>query len=196
MTETPLAKSARSDADPEPLDDAGRTGRWSRADDEAGSITCGIAGRREDTAAAEVLVVDDDEQMRGFLEETLREEGFAVRTEPDAFSALVRLLARTPDLVILDWRMPHMDGLALLESIRRCCGRLPIVFITAYSGPEIRRLALLNGACGFLAKPFATRELLSVMAAALRGSAVRAGRAPEPPRRGDGIGRPGGSSDE
>jgi DNA-binding response OmpR family regulator len=136
-------------------------------------VTCDLAAPRLDAAPAlRVLVVDDDEEMRGFLEEILRDEGFAVRTAPDAFAALLRMLAEAPDLVILDWRMPNMDGLALLQSIRRCFDRLPVVFITAFSGPEVRRLALHNGAAGFLAKPFSTRDLLIEMGAALERAAA------------------------
>jgi DNA-binding response OmpR family regulator len=164
---------ARRGQFPSTIGDRGPGARAPRPRIPTDVVSCDLASLRLGAAAApSILVVDDDGEMLRFLEEILRDEGFAVRTAPDAFAALLRMLADAPDLVILDWRMPNMDGLALLQSIRRCFDRLPVVFITAFPGPEVRRLALQNGAAGFLAKPFSTRDLLTEIGAALRRPAA------------------------
>jgi DNA-binding response OmpR family regulator len=107
-----------------------------------------------------VLVVDDDQEMRLFLEESLRDEGYEACCASDVVGALMHLLARPTDLAIIDWKMPQLDGFELLGSVRRCLPRLPVLFVTGYARPEIRDRALQAGACGFLAKPFAIDELL------------------------------------
>jgi DNA-binding response OmpR family regulator len=124
-----------------------------------------------------VLVVDDDEAMRTFLEEELRDEGFQVTGAPDTLSALIHLLGKAVDVLVLDWKMPTQDGFSLLGTVRRVHPRLPVIFVTAYARPEVRRRALESGAFGFLAKPFPLRGLVDEIEQALR-SRTQAGSAP------------------
>jgi two-component system cell cycle sensor histidine kinase/response regulator CckA len=123
-----------------------------------------------------VLVVDDDEAMRAFLEEELRDEGFQVTGAPDTLSALIHLLGKVVDVLVVDWKMPTQDGFYLLSTVRRSHPKLPVIFVTAYARPEIQRRALECGAFGFLAKPFPLGGLVREIEEALR-SRARAGKA-------------------
>src|SRR2546428_10683219 len=102
---------------------------------------------------ARVLVVEDDEAMRTFLDESLREEGYVVRTASNTLSAIVTLLADRADVLVIDWKMPDLDGFALLSAVRRCFPELPVIFVTAFARPEIERRALEAGGVRFFPKP-------------------------------------------
>jgi DNA-binding response OmpR family regulator len=120
-----------------------------------------------EAARGRILVVDDDEAMRSFLEEALRDEGFQVTGAPDALSALIHLLGKGVDVLVVDWKMPTQDGFSLLGSVRRFQPRLPVIFVTAFPRPEVRRRAMESGAFGFLAKPFPMSGLVQQIEAAL-----------------------------
>src|SRR6266699_6681763 len=69
---------------------------------------------------ARVLVVEDDDAMRLFLEESLREEGYVVSTASNTLSAIVGLMCDRVDVTIVDWKMPDLDGFALLSVVQGC----------------------------------------------------------------------------
>ncbi len=114
-----------------------------------------------------VLVVDDDPDMLALLEEALRDEGYLVAAAADTLSAMIHLLGRPVDVLVLDWKMPDLDGFVLLDSVRRSLPNLPVIFITAHNHPDIQRKALAYGAFGFLAKPFPVRLLVAEIQGAL-----------------------------
>ncbi|HZM70011.1 MAG TPA: response regulator [Candidatus Cryosericum sp.] len=116
--------------------------------------------KRTDTLAR-VLVVEDDDDMRAWVEEVLREEGYEVRGAPDSLSALVALLQETPDVVVTDWKMPDMDGLQLLAALRRCNPQVQVVFVTAYADEPFLKRVMHEGAFSCLSKPFPRRHLLA-----------------------------------
>jgi excisionase family DNA binding protein len=128
---------------------------------------------RHGAGAAHVLVVDDDAAVRDMICECLQQEGFTTDQAPDARSGILQIRERVPDLLLLDVRMPGMDGWAMLKRIREVLdvGDLPVII---YSG-EISRTELgrapQRGAQGYLHKPFdpaslvnQTKALLSVNA--------------------------------
>lgn len=118
--------------------------------------------------AARLIVLDDDQEMRGLLQRYLGENGFAVRTVPDAKS-LDRALAREPaDVLILDLMMPDEDGLSVCRRLRAAGDDTPIIMLTARGDPIDRILGLEMGADDYLAKPFTPRELLARIAAIQR----------------------------
>lgn len=127
-----------------------------------------------------VLVVDDDAEMRGLLEDGLREEGYQASGAGDTLSAIIHLLAQPVDVLVLDWKMPDLDGFVLLKSVRRLFPDLPVIFISAHNQPEIHQRAIESGAFGFLAKPFPMRLLLAEIQGATAGTR-HAGRSGEPP---------------
>ena len=114
-----------------------------------------------------VLVVEDDDEMRAWVEEVLREEGYEVRGAPDSLAALVALLQETPDVVVTDWKMPDFDGLQLLAALRRCTPQVPVVFVTAYADEPFLKRVMHEGAFSCLSKPFPRRHLLAHVQGAL-----------------------------
>lgn len=116
-----------------------------------------------------VLVVDDDARIRDLLRRYLSQEGFEVLLAEDA-KALNRLLTReTVDLIVLDLMLPGEDGLSLCRWLRsRADVHVPILMLTALAEEADRVVGLEMGADDYLAKPFATRELLARIRAVLR----------------------------
>lgn len=106
-----------------------------------------------------VLVVDDKELMRDSVAAILSRKGHAVVTAPDARGALARIADRRPECVVTDLQMPGMNGLELLEEIRRIDAELPVVFMTAFGSVETAVDAMRKGAFDYVTKPFSGDEL-------------------------------------
>jgi len=136
-----------------------------------------------DLEEARVLVVEDDDEMRAFLDESLGEEGYAVMTASNTLSAIVTLLADRIDVLVIDWKMPDLDGFALLSAVRRCFKDVPVIFVTAFARPDIEKRALEQGAFSFLPKPFRLSVLVAEIQRALmaRPAPGGGGRAPRSP---------------
>lgn len=114
-----------------------------------------------------VLVVDDDAEMRAYLEEELQEAGYEANSAPSVIDALISLLGGDYDVIVLDWKMPLLDGFELLASATRCSLNVPIIFVSAYSRPEIAFRAIRDGAFAFIPKPFPLSRLLTEIEEAL-----------------------------
>jgi two-component system response regulator PilR (NtrC family) len=113
------------------------------------------------TAAARVLVVDDEPSMRQMLSIALRREGYQVSTAEDGASALAALAAGELDLLITDVRMPEMSGVDLLREAKRIDPALSVVMMTAYGSKETVLEALRLGATDYVEKtPNLKDELL------------------------------------
>ena len=129
-----------------------------------------------DTKNRHLLVVDDDDRIRGLLKEYLSRNGFRVSTAADAASARRLMESLDFDLLVLDVMMPGEDGFSLTRSIREkkgAVGRTPVLILTAKgTGPE-RIEGLSLGADDYLAKPFEPQELLLRIEAILRRVADR-----------------------
>jgi len=124
--------------------------------------TDGVAPR------ARLLVVDDEEPQREMLANILGRAGFQVVTAADGGEALARLKDAPFDLMLTDQRMPSMDGLELLERVRRTRQELPIILMTAYGTVSTAVEAMKRGASDYLTKPFERDELLVVVEKAIR----------------------------
>jgi two-component system KDP operon response regulator KdpE len=119
------------------------------------------------SAPVKILVVDDEPPIRKLLRTGLGAQGYEVLDAPSGKAAL-ELLAKKPDLVILDLGLPDIDGLELLRRIRDLQGSLPIVVLSS-RGDEAGKVAALDlGADDYVTKPFGMDELLARMRAALR----------------------------
>ena len=119
-------------------------------------------------AEAPILVVDDDESIRQTVSEILEVEGYRVAAAANGEEALVRVGETLPALVLLDMRMPVLDGWGFAEAYReRPEPRAPIVVMTAAEDAEAWAEEI--GAAGVLAKPFRLDELLAVVAHHCRG---------------------------
>jgi PAS domain S-box-containing protein len=117
-------------------------------------------------AAARILVVDDDEDVREFLADALTSLGHRVATLPDGEAALAALAKEAPDLLLADFAMPGMNGAELACAARRLHPALPIVFVTGFAESDQLEGALGPGA-PVLRKPFGVDELAAVVAANL-----------------------------
>ena len=133
-------------------------------------------------SARHLLVVDDDDRIRGLLKEYLSRAGFRVTGAQDAAAARRILEALDFDLMILDVMMPGEDGLALTRSIRAEGGRkaeTPILMLTARGLADERIEGLTSGVDDYLPKPFDPQELVLRIEAILRRTVGRAPRASE-----------------
>lgn len=115
-----------------------------------------------------VLVVDDNENLLRMLQRTLAYEGFAVTTASNGWEALRAVETNAPKLIVLDWLMPEIDGIAVVKRLRARCDETPILMLTARDAVENRVEGLNSGADDYLVKPFAPEELLARMNALLR----------------------------
>ena len=113
-------------------------------------------------ATAQVLVVDDDASIRSMVQLMLSSEGYRVASAIDGQDALEQIVARRPDVVLLDLQMPVMSGWELLEALRERHIDVPVVVMTA--AYRARAEAERHGAAGHLAKPFDIDDLLDVVA--------------------------------
>jgi DNA-binding response OmpR family regulator len=116
------------------------------------------------SAGGRVLVVDDEAAIRGFVAQALEAEGYAVATAADGVSAFDLARAAPPDVILLDLRLPVLDGWAFARAYRRLPPpRAPLVVMTA--AVDARRWGAEVGADGCLPKPFDLEELLACVAA-------------------------------
>jgi two-component system nitrogen regulation response regulator NtrX len=125
--------------------------------------------------ASDVLVVDDEADIRDLVAGILSDEGYAVRTANDSESALAAIRARKPALLILDIWMAGggMDGLELLDLVRKLDGDLPVIMISGHGNIETAVSAIKRGAYEFLEKPFKSDRLLLVVERALEAVGLR-----------------------
>jgi signal transduction histidine kinase len=125
---------------------------------------------------AKILVVDDEEWMRDACGQILQPEGFEVMTAADGQTGLELARRHSPDLILADLKMPGMDGIAYLESVKAFDPDVAAIVITGYATLEVAVEAMKAGAYDFLAKPFKPAELRAVVRRGLehRSAAVRA----------------------
>ena len=116
---------------------------------------------------AHLLIVDDDERIRGLLRKFLARHGYWVTPARDAAHARKLLAGLEFDLIVLDVMMPGEDGVALTRNLRETIST-PILLLTAKGGTDERITGLEAGADDYLAKPFEPRELLLRINAILR----------------------------
>ena len=133
---------------------------------------------------SKVLLIDDDVELTMLLQEYLTEEGYDVATDADGRAAIAAAAANTVDIIVLDIMMPRMNGIEVLQRIRKL-SQIPVLMLTA-RGDDIDRISGLNlGADDYVPKPCSPGELAARLRAILRRThqpaaasidAVKAGR--------------------
>src|SRR5947209_497944 len=124
-----------------------------------------------------VLVAEDDENLGAVLARGLREHGYVVDLVPDGETAANYLRFYSYDVAVLDWRMPRLSGLDLVQKLRRAGAGVPVLMLTARDTTADRITGLDAGADDYLVKPFDFGELLARLRALQRRPA-----ASQPPR--------------
>jgi two-component system phosphate regulon response regulator PhoB len=131
-----------------------------------------------------ILIVDDEDALLEIVSYNLERAGFEVVTAHDGEESLTAIAERIPDLVVLDWMLPHVSGIEVCRQIRRLGGNqaIPVIMLTARSDESDKVRALNTGADDYLTKPFSPSELTARIQAVLRrtrpallAEAVRAG---------------------
>jgi two-component system phosphate regulon response regulator PhoB len=125
------------------------------------------------TAARRILIVEDHKPVRSLLSFLLSNAGYETFESADAMSALEEASRQQPDLVLLDWQLPDMEGIKLLRLWRaeETTARIPVIMVSG-KGDEVDRVAGLKaGADDYVTKPFGRDELLARVQAVLRRSA-------------------------
>jgi DNA-binding response OmpR family regulator len=120
---------------------------------------------------AEILVIDDEPELARFVRRALEHDGHRVNVTTDGADGLRRAVAEQPDLVVLDLRMPGVNGLAVLGEVLGHDSRQKVLVLSAAADVETRVWCLERGAVDFLAKPFSVRELVARVRARLHGPA-------------------------
>lgn len=127
------------------------------------------------TAAARVLVVDDDPELSAFLRGELEAEGYSCETAASGQTALLAIRGQSWDLLLLDWGLPDFSGVEVCERVRAGGITTPVLMLTAHDDVAERVQALDAGADDYLTKPFSISELLARVRAQLRRSQLGQG---------------------
>ncbi|MFH1479691.1 MAG: sigma-54 dependent transcriptional regulator [Pseudomonadota bacterium] len=114
-----------------------------------------------------VLIIDDDDQLRKSFLKLLTEEGYSVESAASGESGLKQIHKKVPDLVILDMRLPGMDGLQTFKGIHDIDPKLPVIIMTAFGTTETAIEATKMGAFDYVLKPFDIPDMLATIKQAL-----------------------------
>jgi two-component system, OmpR family, response regulator ChvI len=123
--------------------------------------------------SASIALVDDDRNILTSVSIALQAEGFATRIYSDGEAALKAFAENAPDLVVLDIKMPRMDGMEVLRRLREK-SQIPVIFLTSKDDELDEALGLAMGADDYIAKPFSLRLLIARIRAILRRTDARA----------------------
>jgi CheY-like chemotaxis protein len=118
-----------------------------------------------------ILIADDEVHLRLLVRKTLEEDDFNLLEAQDGKAALELALTEHPDLVILDWMMPGMTGVEVLEALREdpATTATPVIMLTARSQKVDRNQVLRLGVRGYLVKPFSPLELIQLVEKVMMG---------------------------
>src|SRR6202049_351357 len=125
--------------------------------------------------ASDILIVDDEADIRELVAGILQDEGYLTRTARDSDDALAAIAARRPNLVFLDiWLQgSRLDGLQVLDAIKRENPEVPVVMISGHGNIETAVAAIKKGAYDFIEKPFKADRLILVANRALETSRLK-----------------------
>jgi two-component system alkaline phosphatase synthesis response regulator PhoP len=122
-----------------------------------------------------ILIVEDDSDIVRVVQTYLEGAGYQVDTALDGITGLALALDRYPNLIVLDWMLPGLDGLEFMKRLRRE-QRTPVIMLTARSEESDRIIGLDAGADDYVSKPFSPRELVARVKAMLRRDEMLTGR--------------------
>ena len=113
-----------------------------------------------------ILIVEDEADIREILSRTLRSAGYEVHEANHALGAICAMVRNGADLILTDIRMPVVDGLELVRELKshEDTKHVPVVAITGFDTPEMRKAAMQAGCVGFITKPIDTTEFVNQIA--------------------------------
>jgi CheY-like chemotaxis protein len=109
-----------------------------------------------------ILVADDEDILRILITDTL-EDDFKIEEAEDGKEALQKIRENDYDLIVLDYMMPHLTGIEVLEEVRKDQNNTRVLMLTAKAQDADREQAILKGADYFMSKPFSPMELLALV---------------------------------
>jgi two-component system OmpR family response regulator len=115
-----------------------------------------------------ILVIEDDDKIASFVQNGLKQSGFAVDHAADGDAGWALCESVTYDAIVLDIMLPRLDGLSLLRRLRKENSRVPVLLLSAKASVDNRVAGLQDGADDYLTKPFAFSELLARLQALIR----------------------------
>jgi GAF domain-containing protein/DNA-binding NarL/FixJ family response regulator len=118
-------------------------------------------------AMEKILIIDDSTKIRSFLSEMLRPLGYVVSTASDGKRGLDKALAERPDLILLDFNLPRLSGIEVLEALQKENYEVPVILMTAHGSESVAVQAFRLGVRDYLVKPFETEQILEVIEKAL-----------------------------
>lgn len=119
-------------------------------------------------AKATILVVDDEQMIRGLFKETLEKLGHGVILVENGYEGLKLIKKQDFDLVFLDLKMPGIDGAELFRQIKNVRRELPVIIITGYPDSDMMARALAHGPFGIMNKPFGESDIIAAVNSFLR----------------------------
>lgn len=151
------------------------------------TVDADIQATQAAQATSRIVLIDDDELFRESLEQNLRDSGFVVRAFDRGEPALTFFEGGGgADVVLLDWKMPEMNGIEVLRRLRMINQDVPVIFLTVLSDQIYEEAALLSGAVDFVEKSRSFTILLKRMGLILGGLKAGAGGAAAPGQSADG----------
>ncbi|MCC5467325.1 response regulator [Pelosinus baikalensis] len=117
-----------------------------------------------------VLVIDDQPGIRRLLMEVLSEEGDAVHTAANGYEGIQKVKDLKPVLILMDMKMPGMDGIETLRELKRLNQANKVIMMTAYGELELVNIAKELGAYAYITKPFDIIDLCSMIATLISGN--------------------------
>ena len=136
---------------------------------------------------SDILIVDDERDIRELISDILEDEGFATRLASNSDETMAEINTEAPALIILDiWlKDSRMDGIDILKTVKRDNPDVPVVIISGHGNIEIAVAAIKQGAYDFIEKPFNIDQLLVVIRRAMETSRLPGEPEPQAPRCGD-----------
>ncbi|RNF40034.1 response regulator [Planococcus salinus] len=110
-----------------------------------------------------ILIVDDQPGIRLLLEEVFTNEGYQTATARNGMEAFEKVRECEPDLILLDMKIPGMDGIEILKKLKADCSRIKVIMMTAYGEKNLIEETISHGAVRYFTKPFDIFEVLRIV---------------------------------
>ena len=115
-----------------------------------------------------ILICEDEADAIVYLNNKLKREDYEVHTAVDGKEAIEKAREMKPDLILLDIRMPKLDGLEVAKQIRKSDTHAKIIFITAFASPQLQQEAIKYNISDYIVKPTSNEEIVKAVEAALK----------------------------